>query len=118
MDDIIALYEKYRVLPDDNEGFVFELLECRCIKRSSGIGIPDENEEQEIVDYIEKRKSKDDSLWKEYSTYKCPTASVVYVRKDCIDMFEKHRKPGRNYKAVMQRMNAEIIAKLFMESAQ
>ena len=109
MNNIIVLYENYTIYTDDNMGYIFELKECKYIKINGEIGLLNDKEAIEQANNIEIQKDKDNS-WVQYSSYKYPKTSIIYVRKDFKEMFEKYRKPGRTYTHIMKRMTAEILS--------
>ena len=109
MNNIIVLYENYIIYTDNNKGYIFELKECKYIKTNGEIGLLNDKEAIEQANIIEIQKDKDNS-WVQYSSYKYPKMSIIYVRKDFKEMFEKNRKPGRTYTHIMKRMTAEILS--------
>ena len=90
-------------------GYIFELKECKYLKTNGEIGLLNDKEAIEQANNIEIQKDKDNS-WVQYSSYKYPKTSIIYVRKDFKEMFEKYRKPGRTYTHIMKRMTAEILS--------
>lgn len=110
MDDIIVLYEYYTIIPDNNLGYIFEVNDCKYIKNNGDAGFMSGEEAKVQAHKIEKEINKVYDSWVQYSSYKYPKMSIIYVRKDFKEMFEKYRKPGRTYTHIMKRMTAEILS--------
>ena len=97
MNDIIVLYEYYTIIPDNNMGYIFEVNDCKYVKRVQ-------------AHKIEKKINKAYNSWVQYSSYKYPMMSIIYVREDFKEMFEKYRKPGRTYTNIMKRISMDILS--------
>ena len=69
-----------------------------------------DEEAKEQAHKIEKKINKEYNSWVQYTSYKYPKLSIIYVREDFKEMFEKYRKPGRTYTDIMQRMTADILS--------
>lgn len=106
MNNIIALYEGYGICPNLNMGYEFELVECIYIDADGNTGKLSEQVAEEISQIVSRRKS-----WVEYSSYNYPNQSIMYIRKDYREMFQKYRKPGRRYGTVMKLMVEELKSK-------
>ena len=94
MNDIIVLYEYYTIIPDNNLGYIFEVNDCKYVKSNGDVGFMSGEEARVQAHKIEKKINKAYNSWVQYSSYKYPMMSIIYVREDFKEMFEKYRKPG------------------------
>lgn len=105
MSDFIVLYEYYTIIPDNNLGYIFEVNDCKYVKSNGDVGFMSGEEARVQAHKIEKKINKAYNSWVQYSSYKYPKISIIYVREDFKEMFEKYRKPGRTYTNIMKRIS-------------
>ena len=110
MNDIIVLYEYYTIIPDNNLGYIFEVNNCKYIKSNGDVVSLSDEEAKEQAHKIEKKINKVYNSWVQSTSYKYPELSIIYVREDFKEMFEKYRKAGRTFTNIMQRMTADILS--------
>ena len=110
MNDIIVLYEYYTIIPDNNLGYIFEVNDCKYVKSNGDVGFMSGEEARVQAHKIEKKINKAYNSWVQYSSYKYPMMSIIYVREDFKEMVEKYRKPGRTYTNIMKRISMDILS--------
>ena len=110
MNDIIVLHEYYTIIPDNNLGYIFEVNDCKYVKSNGDVGFMSGEEARVQAHKIEKKINKAYNSWVQYSSYKYPMMSIIYVREDFKEMFEKYRKPGRTYTNIMKRISVDILS--------
>ena len=110
MDDIIVLYEYYTIIPDNNLGYIFEVNYCKYIKSNGDVVSLSDEEAKEQAHKIEKKINKVYNSWVQYTSYKYPELSIIYVREDFKEMFEKYRKPEKTYTNIMKRISVDILS--------
>lgn len=103
--NIIAFYENYAVFTNNNMGYTSELVECRYIDSDGNSGLLSEQVAEEMYHIIRRSES-----WIKYSSCSF-NQSIMCIRKDYKEMFEKFRKPGRRYGTIMKMMEEELSLK-------
>ena len=89
---------------------VFMQTLCKYVKSNGDVGFMSGEEARVQAHKIEKKINKAYNSWVQYSSYKYPMMSIIYVREDFKEMFEKYRKPGRTYTNIMKRISMDILS--------